>query len=203
MPKLIDWGVRYELIREAVVRVAARDGLGGVSLPAVAAELRMSPSTLRRTVEPVDALPQMGAGLLARLRRQRRYLRGCPRGAANGSVEHMVWVLTAELPTDEEDLAGQRAWFELTGIGADESSAELRRADETYVDALIAGVLAKLGSDETTRIEQSILLRAVLDGLIAARCRETVTIEAAVECLDRCLRQIPLKDASGVSPDAA
>jgi hypothetical protein len=198
MPKLIDWGVRYELIREAVVRIAAREGAGGVSFVTVAAELRVSVSTLRRTLDSPNALPQMGTSLLARLRRQRRYMRGCPRGVERGSVEHVVWTLTSELPVTEEDLEQERAWVQLTGPGASEACTELRRGDEDYLDALMLGALKRLGTEESFRAQQTIALRALLDGLIAARCRETVTVDEALACLDTFLRGLPPEPADGI-----
>ncbi len=196
MPKLIDWGVRYELIREAVVRIAASKGAGGVSFASVAAELHISVSTLRRTLDSPSVLPQMGVSLLARARRQRRYMRGCPHGVERGSVEHVVWTLTSELPIDEEGLEQERAWVQLTGPGAGGACAELRRDDDDYLDALVRSALKRLGTDEAS---QAIHLRALLDGLSAARCREALTVEEALGCLDTFLRGLPVEPAARIT----
>jgi AcrR family transcriptional regulator len=203
MPRLIDWGVRFELIREAVVRVAARDGVAAVSIASVAAELHVSGATLRRTLDSPDVLPRMGAESLARERRYRRYIRGRPPGVEHGSVEHVVWILVAELPRDEQDLEQQRAWVQLTGTGASKACAELRSRDEDYLDALMPEVLGRLGTLVATRSQQAIRLRALIDGLVAALCREGVSVDDAVECLETFVRELPLERASGVSPDAA
>ncbi len=100
MPRLIDWGVRYDLIREAVVRIAARDGAGAVTPDTVAAELACSTSTLRRTVVPIQGMSVMGLDWIQRQRVQRTYLRGRPVGSERGSVEYIVSALLIEIPGD-------------------------------------------------------------------------------------------------------
>ncbi len=113
MPKLIDCGVLFDLIREAVVRLAALGGVRAVTLTAVAAYLHVSPSTLRRTLLSPDVLPEMGVAWIERQRQYPRF-RGRPKGMVHGSVEHALLVISRELPTDEERLEHERAWRELT-----------------------------------------------------------------------------------------
>jgi AcrR family transcriptional regulator len=203
MPRLVDWGVRYELIREAVVRIVARDGVAAVSMAAVAGELHVSLATLRRTLDRPDRLLQMGVSLLARQRRSRRLMRGCPPGVVRGSVEHIAWILAAELPKDEEDRDQQRAWIQLTGPGAGEAAANDRCTDDDYLDDLMVGILERLGTEMATRRQQAIRVRALLDGLIAASCREEVTADEAYNCLETCLRELPLEPRVAVSPSGA
>src|SRR4051812_39947214 len=144
MPRLIDWGVRYELVRESVIRIVARDGVAGVSMAAVAQDMHVSLATLRRALDRPDRLSQMGVSLLVRQRRSRRLMRGCPPGVERGSLEHITWILASELPTDEEDREQVRAWTALTGPGAGEKATDARRADDGYQADLVFGVLERL-----------------------------------------------------------
>ena len=195
MPRLVDWGARYEFIREAVVRVAARRGAAAVTLEGVAAELHVSTSTLRRALESPDTLPGMGVRWIARQRHYRRYLRGLPPGADRGSVEHAVWLLRSELPEVEEELEQERAWSQLVHGGVGEDIRELQQAEDAYVDALVRSVLELRQTEQSTREGQAITVRAVLDGLKAALCRQSITVDAAVQCLDTCLATLSPDDA--------
>jgi hypothetical protein len=203
MPKLIDWGVRYELIREAVVRIAARHGAAEVSITSVAAELHVSASTLRRTVDWPGRLPDMGVSLLVRTRRHRRLLRGRPQGTELGSLEHYAFSLLGEVPCDEEEVEEQRAWVALTGAGATDVNAEARRVDEEHLDLLVARWLARLEVEAASEHTHAVHVRAILDGLVAARCRGTATFEEAQECLADCLRLLSAELRSGLSPSGS
>ncbi len=202
MPKLIDWGVRFDLMREAVVRLAARGGAGAVTLAAVAAELNVSPSTLRRTLDSPAVLPPMGVAWIARQRRYPRY-RGRPKGVVQGSPEHAALLLERELPDGEEALERERAWRELTGRDACAEVIELRDDHDGYLDALArhAVGLVLLGDPPDER--EVILLRAVMDGLTAAACRGSITLEQAPEALDHYLVALRGMTSRPVSPDAA
>ncbi len=207
MPRLIDWGVRYELIREAVVRIAARQGAAAVTVDSVSAELKISTTTLRRTVIPLEMLAEMGVVWIDRQRGFRTYLRGRPDGSERGSVEHMAWVLLAEIPTDADHLEQERAWAQLTHVGASEHTAELLAGRHRYLDGLVRRCLEQLGTEETAREREAIHLRALVDGLTAAACRSGVTPDDAMGCLTDYLRGLrsPPSSAEAVelSPGAA
>ncbi|MCW2846897.1 MAG: hypothetical protein JWR90_871 [Marmoricola sp.] len=191
MPRLIDWGVRYDLIREAVVRIAARRGAEAVTIDSVATELKLHPSTLRRALSSPDVLRAMGVAWIVRRRGARLYLRG--RGTHEyGSVEHLSWALQMYLPLDEDDLEHERAWKELTTAGMDEQSARHRQNWDEALDKLIDQVLGMLGTEPTSRPQLSVQLRALIDGLISALCRSDITSDQAIECVEATLRQLPL-----------
>jgi len=202
MPKLIDWGVRFDLMREAVVRLAARGGAGAVTLPAVAAELRVSPSTLRRTLDSPAVLAPMGVAWIARQRRYPRY-RGRPKGVEHGSPEHAAVLLARELPDGDESLERERAWRELTGRDACPEVIELRDDHDAYLDALANHAVGVTLPDATSLQREVILLRAVMDGLTAAACRGSITLEQAHDALDHYLAALSGREARPVSPDAA
>jgi hypothetical protein len=192
MPRLIDWGVRFELIREAVVRIAAREGSGAVTIDSVAAELRVSSTTLRRTLSPPtpEVLRGMGLDYIVRMRRIRSYMIGRPPGSELDSVEHIAWVLANEIPTDEQHLEQEQAWVQLTFLGAGEASVEHRVQHDAYLDSFVRGCLARLGTEEATREVVAIHLRALVDGLTSALCRSSISGEEATDCLTTHLRRL-------------
>src|SRR6478735_5772793 len=149
MPRLIDWGVRFELIREGVVRVAARDGGAAVTIASVAAELHVSGSTLRRTLDSSGALPGLGVAWIERLRQYSRH--GAIKAFEAGTVDRVVAAIRCELPSNEEELECERAWAELTGVGAAARCRELRDEHNEHLDRLMTAVMPWLVSDELRR----------------------------------------------------
>jgi AcrR family transcriptional regulator len=184
MPKLIDYGVRFELIREAVVRVAARDGSAGVTLERIAAELQMSPSTLRRCLRSPDVLPELGAAKLARDKQYRRFLRGNPVRIERGSLEHARYRLWSELPLDEELTEHARAWSELVVHGTGDRIAQLRSEHDALMDALVRDVVQRSGVPTTRHEIEQVRLRALVDGLTAAVCSGRRTSADLERCLE-------------------
>lgn len=226
MPKLIDWGVRFDLVREAIVRVAAREGAAAVNFTSVAAELKLHPGTIRRSVEAADVLPHMGMAHIAGQRSRRNYLRG-RRGHEYASLGHISWVLRALVPMGAEELEEERAWRALTSAPLDERCSKIRRSQDAEIDALVRSALLTWESapgsvghpaiesqaTESQAIElqafelRAIGLRALIDGLVAARCRADLSPEQAVECLEvhlLGLRRAPGREQeTSVSPDAS
>ncbi|MET0837437.1 MAG: hypothetical protein ABWY19_01560 [Marmoricola sp.] len=194
MPKLIDYSARFELIREAVVRIAARDGGAAVTLESVAVEMRLSASTLRRTLSSPDVLPEVGVVWLARQRQQRRFRRGLPLRIERGSVGQAHWLLWGELPSDEEDIGQARAWAELTVVGTSARVATLRRDRDLYLDELVAQVIDFLEAAVASRELEGVRLRALLDGLVAAACRGTVTAEQMSASLEEHLLELMARE---------
>ena len=199
MPKLIDWGVRFDLMREAIVRIAARDGASAVCLASVAAELQISSSTLRRALSSPDVLPDMGVLWIARQRVRRTWRRGPQHGTEHGSVEHAIWCLVTEVPMHEEDVERERAWMHLTAAGASERTRKMRAEHDEVVDQLVRGVLVLIGSEAASRDHHATRLRALVDGLTLALCRSSITPEQARECLDAHLREVPREPELPVS----
>jgi AcrR family transcriptional regulator len=201
MPRLIDWGVRFELIREAVVRVAARDGGLGVTYASIAAELHVSGSTLRRTVDSTDALPYLGVAWIARLRQYARFNHA--KSIEVGSVAHVIKVIRRELPIDADEVDRERAWAALTAIGASEDCAKVRDEHHVFLDWLLAAAVARLLPDGQRTEFEVLRLRALMDGLIAAVCRESITVEQMLAVFDRHISDLLEQTASPLSPDGA
>jgi hypothetical protein len=202
MPKLIDWSVRFDLMREAVVRLAASGGAGAVTLSAVAAELQVSASTLRRTLRSPDVLPEMGVVWIERQRRYPRF-RGRPNGVEHGSIEHATWVISRELPTDEEEVDRERAWRELTTLSASPRSIELRDDHLAFLDNLVTAAIGLALPDGTSNELEVIRLRALVDGLTDAACRGSITGEQVLAALDRHMADLAEEAGSPLNPDVA
>ncbi len=199
MPRLIDYSTRFELIREAVVRIAARSGGSAVTLSSVATEMRMSASTLRRTLRSPDVLPEIGVVWLARQRQQRRFRRALPLRIERGSIGHALWVLWGELPRDQEEVDQARAWTELTVVGTSERVARLRRDLDLVLDDEVAQILDVLSIPAADRELEGVRLRALLDGLTAAACRGTADAEQMRASLDAHLRELVARAHDPVS----
>lgn len=114
MPKLIDYGVRFELMREAVVRLAAREGAAAVTLARVATEMNVSSHTLRRALARADALPVLGLGLIERQRRHRWLTTPGPRRIGSPALSRANATLALELPLNPARIEETRAWTALT-----------------------------------------------------------------------------------------
>ena len=213
MPRLIDWGVRFELIREAVVRVAARDGGAAVTIASVAAELHVSGSTLRRTLDSSDVLPGLGAAWIERLRQYSRF--GVIKSFEAGTAERVIQAIRCELPSNEEGLERERAWLALAVVGATARCSQLRDEHNEHLDRVAAVVVARLVTDEERREFEAMRLRALVDGLIAAICRGSTSLEQMHATFDRHMAELveqaglvepaetPGTPGSPVSPDAA
>jgi len=201
MPKLIDWGVRFELIREAVVRVAARDGGAAVTIDAVAAELNVSGSTLRRTLASPDVLPHLGVEWIVRLRRYAWFNQETT--VERGTLERAFQAVRSELPSDVEELDRERAWAALTVVGASDRVARVREAHDEHLDALVAAVVARLGLERMQGEFEALRLRALMDGLVAAACRDSITPEQMLAVFDRHTSELVEQAPNPISPDAA
>jgi AcrR family transcriptional regulator len=200
MPKLIDYSVRFELIREAVVRVAARDGGRAVDLARIAAELQVSPSTLRRLLRSADVLAETGVVLVARKRQYQRFLRKRPKGVPEGSLAHVRFLLSIELPLDDEEIEWARAWAELTITGTGDCIVQLREAHDSYLDGLATKAVTMLAIPTARRELEAIRLRALLDGLTAAACAGRATAEQLEACLETHLSEICPRPSNDTPP---
>jgi hypothetical protein len=144
MPKLVAYDGRFELIRMAVVRVAALEGAAAVSFARVGEELRLSPSSVRRTMQYHEGvLEVLGLQLLQR-RWNMRYRFGLSGREESESLSRSVEPVQVDestvrwwenerprvrpapvhrgiaqfrrlLPVDEDDVWDARAWAELVG----------------------------------------------------------------------------------------
>ena len=177
MPRLIDYGVRFELIREAILRVCVRDGAAALSMATVAAEMKISVPTLRRTMAYSDALPAMGAAFIERRRHVRRMLN---RGKVGWSPLQLVQgALERELPLDDERLHDEVAWAEIVHTFRDDRVAQHLADEHDYRDRLMSDAVEQLSVPAALRPLAIAHLRALHDGLHAAlRARRTSVEEA-------------------------
>jgi len=171
MPKLIDYGVRFELIREAVLAIAAREGVQAITLARVAEQMQVSADTVRRTIRSPSVLPGLGLELVARRRRVRRLMRGRG-GHPAGTVEGGVEALLVELPLDDERLEEARAWCSLTAShagAATDRAVELVREHDHLTRALVQELVGALALSGEVRDVEAARLHALVEGL-TTRC---------------------------------
>jgi|SRR5680860_427293 len=186
MPKLIDYGVRFELVREAVVRVTLRDGTGAVTVSGVAADLQVSPATLRRLLASPGVLPWLGLQLIARRQRTRRLVRTTASVMDPAhELPRSCRSLELELPVDEERAAEARAWAGLTSIGATSSVEEMRVDRATLLSHLVGDVLDALDLEAEVREVERVRLQALVDGLSTAAAGESATPDLIAGALRR------------------
>lgn len=167
MPKIVDYGARMDLVAEATCTLAARSGGAAVTVPAVADELGLSVSSVRRCVASTASLEALAVRLLERKRRSRLMTRGQPDVGAHPAARE-VGALLRLLPADEEEVAEERAWRALSG-GSEPSVlvAEAKGARDVVLELAIRDLLVAL--DLPTPGHQQ-RLRALVDGLLAGLC---------------------------------
>ncbi len=125
-------------------------------------------------------------------------------------MERVVAAIRCELPSNEEELECERAWAELTGVGATARCRELRDEHNEHLDRLMAAVMPRLVPDEQRREFEAMRLRALVDGLIAAVCRGSMSLEQMHATFDRHMAELVERaelsleqEEAPVSPDAA
>ena len=178
MPRLIDYGVRFEFIREAVLRVCVRDGARALSAAAVAAEMQISVATLRRTMARIEALPALGAGFIMRQRAIRARVN---RGRVGLTpVQLAQHILERELPLDEERLHEELAWSQIVHTFRDDDSVrKYWQQHEDDLDAVMSGLAKLLEVPEEVRPREILRLRALHSGLASGICAGRVTADDA------------------------
>ena len=167
MPKVVDHGERRRELAGAVWRVILRDGLGGVSVRAVAAEAGWSTGALRHYLGTKEELLAAAARLLEE--RVVGRLENRPGGLP--PREAVRAALCEVLPLDEERRVEGALWFAFAG----RSLVEPRIADEYDVVfdgmrkmcRIIVGQVADLGllAPGLHPDTEAARLHAVVDGL--------------------------------------
>jgi hypothetical protein len=173
MPELIDYSARFDRIREAVFMITLRDGPDAINLPAVARELDMSVSSLRRLLSTSEHLPRLGFQWIERMRR-RRVSQRVP-GEVDGQE---VWkralnLLLRELPSDTDRVDEARVWASLVTAheGAHPWAQQARTERDRWLEDLSGRVFADtVPAGDELRYE-SARLRALVEGLTAGVCR--------------------------------
>ena len=139
VPKAVDRESRRREIAEALHRIAARDGLEGVSVRTVAAEARMSAGAVQREFGTKDEL--LGFAFQVAVDEVADRFGHVRIGPGHlTSVEALRQVLLGLLPTDERGLARTRIWAAFYAHAA--------------IDPLFAQTLSALDDETRTRFVQ-------------------------------------------------
>ena len=187
MPKLIDYAARFDLMREAVYEITLRDGPTAITLPAVAAHLNTSVSSLRRVLRSAEELPLLGFQWAERQRRRRLFDHWAEALRGPEPVLRPVNSLLRGFPRDrhmaEQDLAW---WLLVDAFGPDQAWAREARADhELALDGSCEAIVGCLGLDESEARDRFELLRAVVAGTTSRVFRGLVAPDAGFRVL-RC-----------------
>ncbi|MGE0028206.1 MAG: TetR/AcrR family transcriptional regulator [Thermoleophilia bacterium] len=185
MPKVVDHAARREEIVDALLRVAERDGLDGVSLRAVAREGGWSTGVLAHYFPAKDDLL---AFALARAGR-RPLARGSDAAArARTPLLGLRALLREALPVTDDGRREARLWFGLTAGGAGVAGAA-RDRDAAWTDAL-AGALRAAGLAPDDARRGAIALLATADGLALRMLTASLSRRAADRALDDALAAV-------------
>lgn len=190
MPKIVDYAVRFDCIREAVYAITLREGADAIDLPAVAEELSMSVSSVRRLLCSAVHLPELGLQWVDRRARIRSR-----RPVATGSAASQPWVaageaLLLELPATPGLRDDALVWSRLTlGFSTRDWARDARNGQQlllsTLVDRAIPEELAAAEREfETTR------LLALMMGATEAVCTGAIRPEESVPMVRRHLADL-------------
>ncbi|HEY0905306.1 MAG TPA: helix-turn-helix domain-containing protein [Marmoricola sp.] len=163
MPRYIETESRTETVVAAINEVLARDGIGGLSLRAIARESRVSTSSLLHHFGNREHLLRVAASQTGRWR-VREIDRRCSRDGA-----------LAFLPQDADDVVDARAWLAWLELWRSEDNLATpiggARRDER---ALLAEIFDyRLARDE---LDAAI---ALIDGLMTALCAPALPMPIA------------------------
>lgn len=188
MPKVVDHAARREEIVDALLRVAERDGLDGVSLRAVAREGGWSTGVLAHYFPAKDDLL---AFALARAG-SRPVTRGREAAArARTPLLGLRALLREALPVGDDRRREARLWFGLTagGAGAPGVADATRDRYSAWTDAL-AGALRAAGLAPDDARQGAVELLATADGLALRILTATVPRRAVDRALDDALAAV-------------
>jgi AcrR family transcriptional regulator len=201
MPKIVNYVDRVEGIREAVYLITLRDGVGAISLPAVAAELQMSARTIQRLLSSSEVLPRLGLQW-AEMRARHRLINGRkPSPATPGAVR----VLTALLETlpGHPDAEDRRVWWALVTAFEPtcEWAREARAEGDALLDARCEDVIEAAGIDGTCG--ETDRLRLLVEGAIAEIVRGRSSYDRAAALITEHVRRLGLPVEAGIVPGEA
>jgi AcrR family transcriptional regulator len=198
MPKIVDYGARMDLVAEATCVLAARSGGAAVTVPAVAEELGLSVSSVRRCVASTASLESLAVRLLERKRMSRLLTRGRP-DVGEQRAAREVGALLRLLPADEEEVAEERAWRALSG-GSEPSAlvAEAKGARDVVLELAIRELLVAIGAPAPEQQQQR--LRALVDGLLVGLCERRLDIAEATTLVVSEVSLLATGDPGGSGP---
>lgn len=189
MPRIVDYVDRFDGIRQAVFVLALRSGADAITLPAVADELRMSVSSVRRVLSSATHLPELGMQWIDR--RQRSPLsRNAPGELPRDDPRAATWnPLLRELPCNEQRAEDARVWRILTqGYPSTAWATAATRQRELLLATLAAQVLPpELPTSDQESEFKSLL--ALVVGATECVCTGVIQYDEAVPLVRRHLEQ--------------
>ena len=188
MPKVVDHAARREEIVDALLRVAERDGLDGVSLRAVAREGGWSTGVLTHYFPAKDDL----LALAVRQAGTRPAERGRAVAArARTPLLALRALLREALPLDDARRREARLWFGLTARGeAAPGAGDAARARYAAWGDALAGALRDAGLAPDAARQGAVSLLAVADGLALRMLAAPVPRRAVDRALDDALAAV-------------
>jgi AcrR family transcriptional regulator len=190
MPKKVDHHERRTLIADALVRVAAAQGLEAVSLRHVAAEAGVSAGMVQHYFRTKD---EMMAFALAVVREhyQQRVTEAVESLGATPGTRTLLWTfLAALLPTDDERRAdGQVALAFLAYSAVRPAAGTVLHADAADLATYVAGLIrdAQNAGEAVSHVDPhraAAGLLAILEGLGVHILGGHLTAEAGLSALD-------------------
>ncbi|MCX2929469.1 TetR family transcriptional regulator C-terminal domain-containing protein [Mycobacterium sp. CVI_P3] len=167
MPKQVDHDERRREITAAMWRILLRDGMGAVTVRALAAEAGWSVGALRHYYRSQDDLILFATGEMLTTISQRIYaldLDSPDRGVLQQAIEEM-------LPLDRQRKAEAQVWFALLTrrVASPQVAAEANELDLIVRDA-VHQVLTKLNTAQLVSGQrdlevEAVRLHALIDGL--------------------------------------
>lgn len=199
MPRLIDYGARFDLTREAVIAVTLRQGAAAVNMQTVSRELGVSVATVRRFLKGSGALPLLGLEHVERQRRNRRMTGGGVSLMSDPSVKNLMAAVRLELPLTEQRLEEARAWQALVAANCGPATDKFEEDQRQTWRHLLGHLLYKMDLPEERRPLELQRLIALMTGLTAQLVTEQISPDAAVEVIDHHLLDLAARPADGVA----
>ncbi len=197
MPKKVDHDQRRREIADAVARLAATNGLTGVSFREVAAEAGMSVANVQHYVATkhdllVGALNRQSASIGARILKQLDALDG-----SIGPLDQIRVIATAFIPIDETSTAAMRVYHGFVGAAVTDQtlrSAEAFANGRVLIETLSEHLRAAVDAgDVRTSLDpnhDAVSLLALVLGLSLFVLLDQMAVDDATAALDHYLRSL-------------
>lgn len=194
MPKIVDHDARRTAIGRAVARLIEREGLGAVSVRAVAGEAGMEPSTLRHYFPSSDEM--LGFALSLLRRDQEARLAALPRTGDALADLRAAWLQS--MPLDAARRTECHVWVAVTAAARTPLLRGMLEEVDEGLDHLSRATVAACGVRGDAGLE-AMGLRAFTDGLAlnAVTQPEVFTPELVERLLDSRLRRLRDEGAAG------
>lgn len=194
MPAIIDYTARFEGIREALFEITLREGAIGFTLPAVAAEMGIGVSTLKRTITGTAALPQVLVDYAHRLMRWQVLFSHRSLGTPDEPPwRQQLHAVLAHLPRDRESREVFQVWDVATRsyAGTLEQARASRKDKAAWLAEAVRALVSSLQEAGTREQADPLTITALVDGLrlavIDGRCESDQAAAALTGYLESLL----------------